>query len=557
MIALVFAAVLGTTVFCEENISPTDTMGEEEVVWTVFMKEKQHRLCGIVIQSPDAAKDSIKGSVEGIEERGLQIPGGADSLARFLGPDYFDCSLTDEKLKSLKDDVIRYYRAHHHPFVAVEIPEQEIAKGFIRITVAEGKLEKTICTGNKWVSDEQILSAVPIEAGQSINTDRLLNSIAWFNRNPFHRTDLLFMPGEFDEGTILELSTKDRFPLRPYVGADNTGVSNVVGRARVFGGFNLSNAFELNDVLSFQYTAAPDFSELQSFTLHHTIPLPWKHLIIIYGGYSSSNPDSSQFSGIGHSGQASGRYTIPILPLYGASMRELTIGFDWKYTNNNLQYVDFSPYLFVGGNTNIGQFMAGFDYGDTFSIHKFSFSAQLFASFGHFLPHQTDHDYQRLRYKAKSSYIYGRLSVGDMMSLPYQCTLATLLRLQFADANLLPSEEFGLGGYDTVRGYDERELNADNAVCANLEFYMPPIKSKNWGRQELKFLAFLDYGLGNHVQRMPGEPFTRYLMGVGGGLRYSIGEYFMSRLDWGFKLHQLPFGDTSLGKLHVGAVLSY
>lgn len=41
-------------------------------------------------------------------------------------------------------------------------------------------------------------------------------------------------------------------------------------------------------------------------------------------------------------------------------------------------------------------------------------------------------------------------------------------RGQLASTNLLPSEQMGLGGYNSVRGYLERQVNVDNGLIVNL-----------------------------------------------------------------------------------------
>ena len=50
------------------------------------------------------------------------------------------------------------------------------------------------------------------------------------------------------------------------------------------------------------------------------------------------------------------------------------------------------------------------------------------------------------------------------------------LRGQASSKNLLPSEEFDMGGVHTVRGYDNRWVTKDNAFCANLELICPDIE---------------------------------------------------------------------------------
>ena len=66
--------------------------------------------------------------------------------------------------------------------------------------------------------------------------------------------------------------------------------------------------------------------------------------------------------------------------------------------------------------------------------------------------------------------------------------------------------QIGIGGFSTVRGYEERQLNTDDGFILNTEIRTPflPCFPKSWGRKEysegLQFLVFLDYGYGrNHT----------------------------------------------------------
>ena len=113
----------------------------------------------------------------------------------------------------------------------------------------------------------------------------------------------------------------------------------------------------------------------------------------------------------------------------------------------------------------------------------------------------------------------------------------------------MPSESFGIGGYDTVRGYDQRSSNGDNGYLGNVEIRTPPISIWQWAGagealDQLVFLAFLDYG---QVLQYSSDTITSvnsHLMSVGSGLRYNIGPYFNVRFYWGFQLQQAPPGTT-------------
>ena len=149
------------------------------------------------------------------------------------------------------------------------------------------------------------------------------------------------------------------------------------------------------------------------------------------------------------------------------------------------------------------------------------------------------------------------------MEFPSKWILAFTQRAQFANRNLLGPEQFGIGGYNTVRGYDMRDVNADNAITASGEVRTPPMQLLSSLKrmdieEELRFLWFLDYGIGWSDQRVQEERKSIYLLGTGPGLRYHIGTNLVARLDWGMKLHNVDFlGDTSWGRLHFAVLISY
>ena len=147
-----------------------------------------------------------------------------------------------------------------------------------------------------------------------------------------------------------------------------------------------------------------------------------------------------------------------------------------------------------------------------------------------------------------------------MISLPKCWEGFVQARGQVASRALIPTEQFGIGGYDTVRGYDEREYNADDALVLNLEVRTPSCKfyGKPFYKHQRFFgLAFLDYGVGHDIDRIPGQPKQEYLASVGLGLRYYMGDFLSFRVDYGFKLHDTQAGGSSAGKFHLGGFLTF
>lgn len=532
---------------------------------------KGNLLNGIFLTGPKTTlsqedKEALA-KIRDVEVRNLEVPDGIGNLKQFLEPLFIHQCLTSELIVEIKNAIIRYFRNHGHPVIAIDVPEQEITDGVLHLIITEGKLGTLITRGNRWFSSKLLKSDIRLKPGEPIDTDILLEDLAWMNRNPFHETNLIFTPGSEDGMTDVELITKDRFPLRFYAGADNTGTIGT-GQARLFGGFNWGNAFGCDQQLTYQATFSADGNRFRANTVNYVAPLPWRHILQIYGGYSVIRPrhDHSHskhrtFHSKGRSFQSSLRYTVPIPPTYKGKEHEWVAGIDYKNTNNNLAFIEPHERPIITNEVNIFQLMVGYNLGIALGKHEFAFSGEVFGSPGDFLPHQSNRAYNHLRRGAQNTYAYGRLMVSELYQLPKRWALFFQARGQLSSTSLLPSEQFGLGGYDTVRGYDEREVNADSGCCGNFEFRTPAFpfflfRSTKF-KDSLYLLAFADYGLSIEYTHVPGRIHTQQLCSSGPGLRYRLGNYVSLRVDVGYRFVPVHEGQGKGWKTHLGALISY
>ena len=78
------------------------------------------------------------------------------------------------------------------------------------------------------------------------------------------------------------------------------------------------------------------------------------------------------------------------------------------------------------------------------------------------------------------------------------------LQLQATPDPLIPNEEFGAGGLDTVRGYLESETLGDNAAALQLELRSPSLAERIGPPiDELRFHAFSDLAEVSINQPLP------------------------------------------------------
>jgi hemolysin activation/secretion protein len=160
--------------------------------------------------------------------------------------------------------------------------------------------------------------------------------------------------------------------------------------------------------------------------------------------------------------------------------------------------------------------------------------------------------YPAFRSGANVDYAYGRAEIKRETLLPLSLpgtfppgNFTWFLRAvgQYSDARLLPTEEFGLGGYDTVRGYDERVLEGDDGWLLVNEIRTPRILLGNLTTRAnahdwIQGLVFCDYG--SAINRQPNaaslESSSETLLSVGAGFRYEIADNVRFRVDYGYQL---------------------
>ncbi len=504
-------------------------------------------------------------NVHGIIPYHIDLPGNIIELKKTVRT-YYNQPLDKEMVTAIKKRVTQYYQINNRPIVAVSVPQQDISEGVLQLVVTEGKLGKVYCKENKWFKSDRYEDAIKLEPGENIASDILNQNLYWLNRNPFRHVDAVYKPGEVEGTTDIELLCADRFPLRVYTGIDNTG-NDVTGNNRLFAGFNWGDVFWTDQRLSYQFITSSDFKRFRAHTLFYEIPLPWwQHMLNLYGGYSRVDADFSvpniqgaKFRTHGFSVQGSLRYDIALKPRKNF-LHEISTGFDFKRTNNNLDLGGIP--VISQNNVNLTQLMLGYNLGYEIKPVSISWEIEGFWSPGKWISDQTNADYQSLRPFAKSQYAYARTALTFVWRFYKKWAIHNYFRGQIAKVNLLPSEEYGVGGYNTVRGYKERIVNGDNIFIWNLEFRTPPVSILNalagWKKfnDEFQFLLFYDYGLSGVKRAVPGQPKTDYLMSIGPGIRYNVIPYLTLRGDWGFQLHNLHLGGP-YQRLHFSLVIGY
>ncbi len=513
----------------------------------------------ILAGSPhDFLEGSQLRSFDGFAVVGLNLPGPANKLESRLSPLYLDKPITRDTIIEIKNVINNFYQDYKHPLMVVEVPVQDVTSGILQLLVLESCLGEVKVEGNKWFKSEHLKEYISLQPGEPIDQGVLLNDVNFLNRNPFRRVGIIYAPGEEPMTTDVILSTEDRRTWRAYMGTDNDGVE-LIGEERWFGGINFGNLWNAGHIFSYQYTAAYNINRFQAHTAQYIAPLPWQHILDIYGGYSKVRPKltTPMMRNSGWSAQGSLRYTVP-LQVYEYLEHEVKAGFDYKRTNNTFEFTEDIPTF--GKNVNLTQAVFGYTGNYERDTYRIDFNGEIFWSPGKWISDQTDADYNSLRPGAVNHWVYFKGSFVYLQRLPKAFSLSLLAKGQISSQNLLPSEQYGLGGYATVRGYVERETNKDSAINLSGELRTPAFRLMRGTslNDALQFLVFMDYGWGTNHNAIPGEPKTQYLLGAGPGMRYTVEPYLTARVDWGFKLHRsASFSENDYSRIYFSLVASY
>jgi hemolysin activation/secretion protein len=517
------------------------------------------------------------------------VPALDDSTIRDRLAAYIGKPLTQATLKAIGQTITDWYLSQKYPFVDIALPAgQDVTNGVVQIVVTESRAGKVTARGNKWFSDDLLVSQVRLQPGDRINIQDLEADKNWLNQNQFRQINIVAerdpTPGVTD---FIVDTVQEKFPFRVYAGYDNSGTP-ILGHDRWNLGFNWGNVFDLDQQFSYQFTSSDDFwhsreqipgrSDNPNFMAHsvsYVIPLPWRDQLTIYGSYVEASPRLGPYLGeTGVNGVAGIRYAIQ-LPSAQNFDERIQVGYEFKTSNNDLEFGGFEVSNIT---TEIDQFLVDYDatlrddYGQT------TLDNTLVLSPGNITAQNKDVYFGAQMSYAKANYVYDHVAVTRVTGLPKDSDMASSLGwlggasliskvvAQISNGNLLPSEQLGAGGADSVRGYDERAANGADGVILSQEIRTPMfslakaiINTDSSYKDQTQLAAFFDYGSVWDVKTLPGSPNSTELTSAGLGFHTLSGPdgNFRIDLNYGWQLRKLPFAADHSEFGHIAVTAAY
>ena len=454
----------------------------------------------------DAVQDSQRNSGAGEDLREVEFPLTAVLVEgnTILDQVKIDRLLDSHKgpsrrmrdIEQLRAELEKLYHQAGYPTVLVNIPEQTIENGLVRLQVVEGHLYSITVTGNEHYSWSSIRSKLPsLSPGVLIYEPTFVKELAAVNGNPDLSVTPLLKPGSVPGTVDLELKVKDRLPVHGKLEADNRGPITTPAN-RLIAEVQHTNVFGNDEILTLNTVQTPtDWGAIQNYGVSFVYPVIWpNHLLTMYASKSESNSVLStgavtvggggDVAIAGNATIAGLRYIFPIFP-GGRYTHQLQIGLDYKRLEKTsatfpggASAVVLSPVQY----TPLSLGYTGF-YPDRFGLTRTSLTAKGYVA--GVIPGGAKEDFSGdpndpfnkpgNRRGATGTFAVLQGGVSRVQPLPGDFTLELMANGQWASEPLIPAEQFFAGGFDTVRGYLQFEAIGDHAIRGRAELTTPEV----------------------------------------------------------------------------------
>jgi hemolysin activation/secretion protein len=434
-------------------------------------------------------------------------------------------SLTFAQLMQAAEAVTQYYLDRKYITTGAFIPADDqpgLNQGIVRIRVVEGSLEeiriKFPPQKRQRISDEYVRSRIRSTVKKPLNLEELREGIQ-----------------------LLTLTLEEAPSMSAELLLDNNRSPSVGSIRRQFQ-FNQGNLLGLGDGFGFVYSNT-NGSNLAN--LSYTLPLnPKGGTLSLNAGLSSSRIIEAPFNVLNIDANSQSVELSVRQPIVRKPMREFGVGASLGYRISEATLLNgLTPFPSIGAEadgktrvTSLRLFQDALWRGEKSVI---ALRSQLNLGLGFFGGTVNDRgpDSRFISWLGQAQWI-------TTFAPDNQLVLRS--DLQLADRGLLPSEQFGLGGQSSVRGYRQDALLNDAGFFASAEYRFPIWRSQpNPNNPTNGFLLqaapFIDFGsawtIGQPQDNLPAE--FRTLASVGLGLRLQVNDRFSARLDWGLPIVKL------------------
>jgi len=370
--------------------------------------------------------------------------------------------------KSLEDS----YQRLGYQTVFVDVPEQRISEGQVRLRVLEGRVERLRVSGNRYFSQGFIRNAVPGFAPGSVpDFNAVQSQLGQLNRSADRQVAPVLRPGRTPGTVEVELAVKDQRPLHGEVELNNRS-SAFTSESRLYAGLRWDNVWQRQHSLGLSVQLSPEATDEVKVLVANYL---WRFAdrpdaLALYAVRSDSKVALVGSSTVlGEATIAGARWVHPVSGSVAdpGLFQSLTFGADYKrfgQTNiaaatqaiDILGEIDYVPLSLAYSAT-----LAAPTRSSQFGVTALTAPRGLLGN--------RDEEFQGRRVLARAGWTVLKFDVTHEQALGSRASVWGKAEAQWIDVPLISNEQFILGGAESVRGYREAELAGDRGGRFSLE----------------------------------------------------------------------------------------
>lgn len=493
----------------------------------------------LLLPPPTPTPAPVPGIPKNITVKRFEVLGSTvfspEELNSVLAP-FTNRHITFTELFQARSAVTQLYIDQGYITSGALIPPQTLQGGVVKIQVIEGSLEAINITGTRRLQPSYVRDRLP--TSKPLNQKHLLEALQLLQLNPLIQN----LSAELAAGTrpgrsVLEVQVTEAKTFNTQLVADN-GRSPSVGSFRRRLQLNEANLLGLGDGLSLAYSNTAGSNGLDT---SYTLPINSRNgtLNLSYGT-ALSDVIEPPFNILDINGNS--RYYELTLrqPISQTPTQEFTVGVTATRSeseisssvleNSGLAPSELAPGSDEAGRTRISALQLVQEWTSRNAFEVIAARSQFNLGIGAFDA--------TVNADAPDSRFFSWRGQAQWLRLLAPETLLLLRAdVQLSPDQLVPLEQFGLGGQESVRGYRQDALLTDNGALVSAELRFPIYRQPRQ-RLVVQLTPFIDFGTGWNLGINP-DPNT--LVSLGLGLRFQLGDRLTARLDWG-----IPLVDVSL-----------
>jgi hemolysin activation/secretion protein len=404
-------------------------------------------------------------------------------VAAFIGK-----SSTTQDLLAIRAAVTDLYtrRGYLTSGAFLPVQNQDFKNGIIRIQVIEGELERIDLTGLSQVQESYVRSRLEPAGTRPVNIQNLESSLQLLQSNPLFRA----VRAELKAGSAVgrNILAVQLIESDPYIGSLTFAnlESSTVGATGLYGTLGTRNLSGNGDLFQLELGGTEG---TRRYGVRYELPLTAQSDLLLRYNWDSSRIIEAPFAfaGINSRSQTISVGVQHFLWRTPSSQFSLGLGLDLRESRSFL--LDDIPFSFSVGAEDGRAAASVLRFSQEWSERtinrvlaarsQFNFGLGTFGA----TVNNSGTDGRFLSWQGQFQWVQ---SLGkDMISIVRVGT-------QITNDSLLPFEQFGIGGSETVRGYRQNLFAADNGVVGSVELRIPILQDQTFGFMQV--VPFFDIG---------------------------------------------------------------